>query len=99
MIFHVYIPKLIESLLTFFQLILGLSMADMPDRTDFFYILGLVCMTLFGGLVIPFHWATVAYECYKIKNNVQKEFNLKWKFEFPASSDLNEDHPKQETSF
>ena len=74
-------------------------MTDMSDRTDPFYILGLVCMTLFGGLVIPFHWTTVAYECYKIKNNVQKEFNLKWKFEFPASSDLNEDHPKQETSF
>ena len=74
-------------------------MTDMSDRTDPFYILGLVCMTVFGGLVIPFHWTTVAYECYKIKNNVQKEFNLKWKFEFPAQSDLNEDHSKQETSF
>ena len=81
----------------FFQLILGLSMADMSDRTDFFYILGLVCMTLFGGLVIPFHWATVAYECYKIKNNVQKEFNLKWKFEVPGPCET--DHLQNETSF
>ena len=84
----------------FFQLILGLSMTDISDRTDPFYILGLVCMTLFGGLVIPFHWTTVAYECYKIKNNVQKEYNFKWKFEMnQAPSDVNEDHSKKETSF
>ena len=80
-----------------FQLILGLSMTDMSDRTDPFYILGLVCMTLFGGLVIPFHWATVAYECYKIKYNVQKEFNLKWKFEVPGPCET--DHLQNETSF
>ena len=79
------------------QLILGLSMTDMSDRTDPFYILGLVCMTLFGGLVIPFHWTTVAYECYKIKNNVQKEFNLKWKFEVPGPCET--DHLQNETSF
>ena len=79
------------------QLILGLSMTDMSDRTDPFYILGLVCMTVFGGLVIPFHWATVAYECYKIKNNVQKEFNLKWKFEVPGPCET--DHLQNETSF
>ena len=80
-----------------FQLILGLSMTDMSDRTDPFYILGLVCMTVFGGLVIPFHWTTVAYECYKIKNNVQKEFNLKWKFEVPGPCET--DHLQNETSF
>ena len=79
------------------QLILGLSMTDMSDRTDPFYILGLVCMTVFGGLVIPFHWTTVAYECYKIKNNVQKEFNLKWKFEVPGPCET--DHLQNETSF
>ena len=72
-------------------------MTDMSDRTDPFYILGLVCMTLFGGLVIPFHWTTVAYECYKIKNNVQKEFNLKWKFEVPGPCET--DHLQNETSF
>ena len=89
--------KFSNGFFNYFQLILVLSITDMSDRTDPFYILGLVCMTVFGGLVIPFHWTTVAYECYKIKNNVQKEFNLKWKFEVPGPCET--DHLQNETSF